>query len=283
MLKITDIKKTYPGFTLDCSLDVKPGRITGLIGENGAGKTTLFKTALGLRRPDSGSITLFGKQPDSLTDADRQLIGAVFAEGGFSEYLRVGDVKKILRRMYTAFDEPMFDRLCASFALPKDKMIKEYSTGMKVKLKLLVALTHSARLLILDEPTAGLDVLVRDSILSLLRDYMGEADDRAILISSHISSDLEMLCDDFYMIHQGKVICHEDTDRLLGSYAVLKVDEGSFAKLDTRYILRKKAEPFGYSCLTDRREFYRENYPDLIIEKSGLDQLMLLMIRGEKV
>jgi ABC-2 type transport system ATP-binding protein len=162
-------------------------------------------------------------------------------------------------------------------------MIKEYSTGMKVKLKLLVALTHSARLLILDEPTAGLDVLVRDSILSLLRDYMGEADDRAILISSHISSDLEMLCDDFYMIHQGKVICHEDTDRLLGSYAVLKVDEGSFAKLDTRYILRKKAEPFGYSCLTDQREFYRENYPDLIIEKSGLDQLMLLMIRGEKV
>jgi ABC-2 type transport system ATP-binding protein len=112
---------------------------------------------------------------------------------------------------------------------------------------------------------------------------MGEADDRAILISSHISSDLEMLCDDFYMIHQGKVICHEDTDRLLGSYAVLKVDEGSFAKLDTRYVLRKKAEPFGYSCLTDQREFYRENYPDLIIEKSGLDQLMLLMIRGEKV
>ncbi|MBP5291179.1 MAG: ATP-binding cassette domain-containing protein, partial [Lachnospiraceae bacterium] len=122
MLKMTDIKKTYPGFMLNCSLEVVPGRITGLIGENGAGKTTLFKTALGLRRPDSGSISLFGKPVNTLSDADRQQIGAVFAEGGFSEYLKVGDVRKILRRIYTTFDEPKFDALCQSFALPKDKM-----------------------------------------------------------------------------------------------------------------------------------------------------------------
>ncbi|MBQ7371013.1 MAG: ABC transporter ATP-binding protein [Blautia sp.] len=283
MLNIQGLRKEYPGFTLDCSMQVLPGRITGLIGQNGAGKTTLFKAVLQLIRPDAGQITLLGKNISEITEEDKQRMGAVLADSGFSGYITVGDARKLLKQFYPLFDEAMFRKQCARFGLDDKKKLKELSTGMKAKLKILSALSHQAKLLILDEPTAGLDVLAREDVLALLREYMEEDDSRAILISSHISSDLETLCDDFYMIHDGKIVLHEDTDRLLGEYAILKVDKEAYAGLDKTYLIKMKEEPYGYSCLTDQREFYRENYPELVIEKSGLDELILLMIRGETI
>ena len=152
---------------------------------------------------------------------------------------------------------------------------------MKAKLKVLIALSHQSKLLILDEPTAGLDVLARDEILDLLRDYMLENDERSILISSHISSDLENLCDDIYMIDQGQIILHEDIDTLFNCYALLKTDHDQFNTLDKTYILKYKKEPYGYICLTNQRQFYLENYPEIVIEKNRIDDLFTLMIRGE--
>ena len=154
---------------------------------------------------------------------------------------------------------------------------------MKAKLKMICAITHNADFLILDEPTAGLDVIARDEVLTMLRDYMEEKPERAILISSHISSDLETLCDDFYMIHDGKIILHEDTDRLLSEYAIIKADEKTYLNMDKTYLLKKKKESWGYICLTDQRSYYIENYPDTVIEKSGIDDLIMLMIRGENI
>lgn len=166
--------------------------------------------------------------------------------------------------------------------MPKDKKIKEFSTGMQAKLKVLVALSHDAQFLILDEPTAGLDVLARDELLDVLRKYMEEDESRSILISSHISSDLEGLCDDLYMIHNGHVIMHEETDVLLSDYAILKLDQNQYQKLDRQYILRIKKEPFGYSCLTNQKQYYLDNYPSIVVEKGNIDDVIMLMIKGEK-
>ena len=166
------------------------------------------------------------------------------------------------------------------FQLPRNKRIKDFSTGMKAKVKVLVAVSHNAKLLILDEPTAGLDVIARDELLEMLRDFIEKDEERSILISSHISSDLETLCDDLYMIHQGKVIMHEDTDVLLSDYALLKVDEEEYSKLDRQYILRTKKESYGYSCLTNQKQYYAENYPQMAIEKGNIDEVITMMIRG---
>ena len=153
---------------------------------------------------------------------------------------------------------------------------------MKAKLKLLIAMSHQAKLLILDEPTAGLDVMAREGLLDLMREYM-EDGERSILISSHISSDLENLCDDLYMIHEGQILLHEDTDVLLGEYGVLKLTEPEFKRLDKQYILRCKKEDYGYSCLTDQKRFYMENYPAAAMEKGSIDQVITMMIRGDRL
>ena len=280
MLKVKHLKKNYASFSLDCSLEVKPGYVTGLIGQNGAGKSTTFKAILGLIQCDGGSIEIFGQS--TLNEEDKQLLGVVLSDSGFSGYLTISDIIPILENLYKRFDKSFFLRMVNQFELPKNKKIKEFSTGMKAKLKIIVAMSHQAQLLILDEPTAGLDVIARDELLDMMRDYMAKDDQRAILISSHISSDLETLCDDVYMIHNGQVIMHEDTDVLLSEYALLKVDDQQFEQLDKAYILKYKKESYGYSCLTHQKQYYRENYPNIVLENSHIDDVMTMMIRGEK-
>ena len=278
MLKVEHLKKQYASFSLDCSLEVKPGYVTGLIGQNGAGKSTTFKAILGLIHYQ-GLVEVFGKSV--LNEEDKQLLGVVLSDSGFSGYLTISDIIPILKHLYKSFDQTFFLRMVNQFELPKNKKIKEFSTGMKAKLKVIVAMSHQAKLLILDEPTAGLDVIARDELLDMMRDYMAEDDQRSILISSHISSDLETICDDFYMIHNGYVIMHEDTDVLLSDYALLKVDFKQFEQLDKDYILKSKKESYGYSCLTNQKQYYKENYPDIVIENGHIDDVMTMMIRGE--
>ncbi|MCQ5201948.1 ATP-binding cassette domain-containing protein [Mordavella massiliensis] len=283
MLKLENVTKHYDRFTLNCSLHVEPGCITGLVGQNGAGKSTTFKAVLGLIRPDGGKITIMGKDAASLTMKDRQKIGVVLSNSGISGYLTVKDTAAMLSGFYPDFDKEKFLESCRKCRLPEKKKIKEFSTGMKAKLKLLIALSHSTDLLLLDEPTAGLDVVARDELLDMLREYMEEDENRSILISSHISTDLEGICDDLYMISDGKIIFHEDTDILLSRYAVLKVDHKEFSQMDKQYILRVKKENFGYSALTDQKQFYAENYPKAVIENSGIDDVIMMMIQGEEL
>lgn len=280
MLKIEHLKKTYDNFSLDCSMEVQPGCVTGLVGQNGAGKSTTFKAVLGLTKMDGGKVTILGKDIQEFSVKDRQKLGVVLSDSGFSGYLDVKDVISILGNLYETFDQSFFRKQAQKFGLPMNKKIKEFSTGMKAKLKVLAAISHKARLLILDEPTVGLDVVARDELLEGLRDFMEEEEGRSILISSHISSDLETLCDDLYMIHEGKIILHEDTDVLLSDYALLKVNESQYAALDKQHILRQKKESFGYCCLTNQRQYYLENYPKIAIEKGTVDEVITMMIRG---
>lgn len=283
MLKIEKLSKKYDQFALECSLEVMPGYVTGLVGQNGAGKSTTFKSILGLISIDGGQIQMFGKDIRELNRKERQKIGVVLADSGFSGYLTVKDVIPVLESMYEQFDKAYFMELCSCFGLPLDQQIKEFSTGMKAKLKVVTAITHGASLLILDEPTAGLDVVARDELLELLREFMEADEEHSILISSHISSDLESICDDLYMIHKGKIVLHEDTDVLLSDYAILKVDAGQFQKMDQAYLLKVKEESFGYCCLTNQKQFYLENYPEIVVERGTIDAMIMMMIRGAAV
>lgn len=280
MLKLDHLQKQYGDFSMDCSLEVKPGRITGLIGQNGAGKSTTFKAILGLITKDGGRITISGKDIENFTATDRENIGVVLSDSGFSGYLTPKDYIPVLKQMYKNFQKDYFSEQMDRMKLPLDKKIKDFSTGMKAKFKVLVALSHQARFLILDEPTAGLDVVARDEILEMLRDYMVEDEQRSVLISSHISSDLETLCDDIYMLHNGHIILHEDTDVLLSEYALIKTDEQQYQKLDSRYILKTKKEPYGYSCLTSQKQYFVENHPQIIMEQCSIDKIIMMMIGG---
>ena len=280
MLKIEHLKKTYDNFSLDCSLEVRKGCITGLIGQNGAGKSTTFKAILGLISIDSGNITVLGKDIKKFTTKDKEELGIVLSDSGFSGYLRIKDIIPILQNMYEKFNKSFFLEQVQRFQLPLDKKLKDFSTGMKAKLKVLVAISHNAKLLILDEPTAGLDVIARDELLEMLREFMEADEEGSILISSHISGDLETLCDDLYMIHEGKIVLHEDTDVLLSDYALLKVDRKQYEELDKRFILRSKKESYGYSCLTNQKQYYMENYPKVAIEKGTIDEVITMMVRG---
>ena len=283
MLKIKDLKKSYDLFQLDVSFEIPRGCITGLIGVNGAGKRTIFKGILDLISIDGGTIEIFGKDYKTLSKKEKEKLGVVLAESGFSGFLTVQDVAKILENMYSQFDKAMFFDYCKRYQLPLKKQIKEFSTGMKAKLKILTAISHKAEFLLLDEPTTGLDVLAREDLLSMLREYMEENENRTILISSHISTDLEGLCDDLYMIDNGKVVLHEEIDTLLGQYGLLKISSEQYDTLDKNYLLRKKRESWGYACLTNQKQFYLENYPSYTMEKGSIDEVITMMIKGEKI
>lgn len=284
MLEIQGLQKHYQSFDLQVTMEVPDGTIIGLVGQNGAGKSTTFKAILGLIRVDGGSILQDGVDitGESAKDAllRKQNIGVALSDSGFSGYITPRDVCKILGGMYERFDKQKFLSDCERLELPMDKKIKELSNGNRAKLKVISALCHGAKFIILDEPTAGLDVVARDTVLQLLRDYMEEQPGSSVLISSHISSDLEGLCDSLYMIHQGQIILHEDTDVLLSEYAVLKLSEEDYASVDKAHIIKSKKESFGYACLTNEKQYYAENYPEVVIEKGNIDDLIMIMALG---
>ena len=283
MLKMEHVRKNYESFSLNCSLEVKSGYVTGLIGKNGAGKSTVFKMILGLIAKDSGTIRLFDKEIQTLNDKEKQQLGVVLSDSGFSGYLTIHDIIPILDHLYEHFDKSFFVKQIQRFRLPQNQKIKEFSTGMKSKLKILTAISHHAKFLLLDEPTAGLDVTARDELLDMLREFMEQDESRSILIGSHISTDLEPLCDDFYMIDEGKIIFHEDTDILLSDYALLKVTPQQYTNMDKRYILKYKKEIYGYNCLTNQKQYYLENEPNIAVENGTIDDVITMMSGGAEI
>ena len=281
MVKIENLTKNYGDFNLNVSLEIPKGTITGLIGKNGAGKSTTIKAILGLIKADSGTIEVLGKNASKLSSKDRELMGVTLSEAGFSGYLTVKDIAAVLDKMYREFDKKSFLKECEAQRLPLDKTIKDFSTGMKAKVRVLVALSHKARLLIMDEPTAGLDVEARNEILDMMRTYISRDEECAILITSHISTDLENLCDDIYLIHEGRVMLHEETDVILSQYGLLKVSDEAYKKLDKDYIISEKKESYGYACFTNQKKYYLENYPEIVVENGNIDELILMMTGGK--
>ena len=281
MIKCSNVTKQYSDFTMNVSCEIKQGLITGLIGRNGAGKSTLFKAMLGLIHIDSGEIRYSNQLMDEKHSINHEMIGCVLTDAFFNQYLSAKDIKGILKRTYQNFDEIFFDDFMSRYHIPINKRIKDLSTGMKASVKIACALSHHPQLLILDEPTNGLDVIARDEILNILRRFMEEDPTHSILMSSHIFSDLENLCDEIIMMHHGNVSLVESMDELENSYGVLKVSDNQYEVLDKNYLIASIPTSYGYQCITNHMQFYVENYPEVIIEKCSMDEVFTVLEKGK--
>lgn len=269
-IEIKNLTKDYKDFKLDnLSLSLPNGCIMGLIGENGAGKSTTIKSILGIVKPDSGSIKVFGRE---VSPEDKDHIGVVLDEIGIPESFNIKDVNKIMKNTYSNWDEEQYYDYMQSFKLPEKKKFKDFSKGMKMKLGIAIALSHNARLLVLDEPTSGLDPLVRDEIVDLLYDFTRD-ETRSILISSHIVSDLEKLCDYITFIHNGKVTLCEEKDRLLEQYGFVNITQQQLVSLDTQAVKGKKTTPYGVQAIVDRSRVPR----GLDIKPVTIEELFIFM------
>lgn len=249
-IEISNIAKKYKGFSLGpISLTLPAGCILGLIGENGAGKTTTIKALLGMNRPDSGEIRLLG-QP--LSANLRNETGVVLDEVGLPENLRISQIEKIMKYSFRNWKSDVFAEYVKKFELPQNKRFRTFSKGMKMKLGLAIALSHDAKLLILDEPTAGLDPLVREELLDILNEFTRD-EGHAVLISSHIVSDLEKVCDYIAFLHKGQLMLCEEKDRLLEQYGFLQTTAENLDALEPAAIRGKRVTQYGAEALVDRK------------------------------
>ena len=282
-IEIKKLKKKYDtNFELgEINLNIPSGYVIGLIGENGAGKTTLIKSILNIININSGEIKIFNKdskKDDYLTKED---IGVVLDDMFFPELLTATDINIIMKDIYKNWDKDLFYKYLADFKLPNNKKIKELSKGMRKKLEIATALSHHPKLLILDEPTSGLDPVVRDDILDIFLNFIKD-EDHTILLSTHITSDLEHIADEIIFIVRGKIILNESKDELLDNYGILKCDIESFSKISKEDIISYKKNKYNYEVLVSDKNKMKKKYKDYIIDKITLDELMILIIKGEK-
>ena len=278
-LTVSGLTKTYPDFMLDhVSFAVPSGSIVGLIGENGAGKSTTVNAVLGLIRKESGQVSILGK--DELDDETKEQIGAVFDGSNYPEILSPRKIDRIMKHIYRSWDADTYFRLLEQFSLPLDKQIKRFSKGMKMKLAISAALSHHSRLLILDEATSGLDPVIRDDLLDMLLAFV-EDEDHSILLSSHITSDLEKIADYIVFIHEGKVLFSKPKDELTEQYGIIKCGAAQFDALDQSDIIAYRKMDYEWQVLTaDRHEMHRK-YPNALIVPPTIDEIMLLYVKGK--
>ena len=281
-LKIQGLTKKFEGFALDkVSFRVPSGSIVGLIGENGAGKTTTINDALGLIKKDSGEIELFGENVEHLTPSIKEEIGAVFDASNFSEELTPEKLDKVLKDIYTSWDQDLFRQLLDRLEIPFSRKLKTFSKGMKMKLSLAAALSHHPKLLILDEATSGLDPVMRDDILDMFLDFVQE-EDHAILVSSHITSDLEKVADYIVFIHKGKIIFSKPKDELLDDYGIIKCGDEQFKALDREDWIACRRQDYEWQVLTSDRKKAEKKYPKALVMPATIDEIMLLYVKGEQ-
>lgn len=282
IIEIKNLTKEYPGFKLNnIDLVIPYGSIMGLVGENGAGKTTLIKIILNIVNRDCGTISVFNKDNIENEKMIKEDIGIVLDDAFFADTLKVKEVVKIVKCLYKNWDDQVFEDYLHKFNLPNNKMIKTFSKGMRKKLEIAVALSHHPRLLILDEPTSGLDPIVRSEILDILR-YFIQDENKGVLLSSHITSDLEHVADYVSFISQGKLIFTESSEDLLDKYGIIKCNSETFSQIDLNDMLSYKKYPYNYEILINNRKMIKSKYPNLIIDKPSIEDIMLLYIKGEK-
>ena len=282
-IEISGLNKAYAGFALrDISLTLPGGAIMGLIGENGAGKTTTLKCILNLIRRDSGEITLFGYDNRTVDTVAKQDIGVVLDECVFHDTLCPKDLETILAPVYDRWDSDLFRHYLDKFSLPHRKFIKEFSRGMKMKLSLAAALAHRPRLLILDEATAGLDPVVRDEILDEFLGFICD-EEHSILISSHITSDLEKVADYITYLHQGQVVLSDSKDEILEHYGRVGCTQTDLQTIAPEDYLRVRRGSFGCEILIKNRTVFARKYPRLPVDRVTLEDIMLFIGKGEPV
>ena len=281
-IELQNVSKKYKDFELkNISFNVPQGCIVGLIGENGAGKTTTIKSILNISKCE-GIVKIFGKDNIKYEKEIKEETGVVLDDSFLSDYLTAKQVNLIMREFYKTWNENKYINLLKQFNIPTDKLIKDFSSGMKMKLKIATAISHNPKLLILDEPTSGLDPVVRNEILDIFRKYIEEDETRSILLSTHITTDLEHISDYIVFIEKGKMLFHLPTNELLENYGIIKCSKEDFLKLDEKDYIKYKKEKYQYEVLTDNKNVIRKKYNITTIDKPSIEDIMLFYIKGEK-
>ena len=282
VLEVKNLNKKYEKFELkNVSFELPKGMILGLIGENGAGKTTTIKSILNIIKKESGNIKIFDIDIDENEKKIKQDIGVVLDDSFLSEYLTPKDINKIMRNFYTNWDEELYFNYIEKFNLPKEKISKDFSNGMKMKLKIATAISHKPKLLILDEPTSGLDPVARNDILDIFQEFI-EDGEHSILVSSHITSDLEHIADFITFINNGEVLFTKSKDELLENYGIARCSEEELKKFDKNDYIKYKKNKYEYDVLIEHKNEFKKKYDVGVIDKPTIEDIMLIYIKGEK-
>lgn len=277
-LEIQNLSKSYPGFTLDhVSFTLPSGCILGLIGENGAGKTTLIKSILGMSRKTSGKIKIFDRECEGNLAKMKEDIGVVLDEVGYPGCMTPKQINHVMRNTYRHWEEEVYFGYLKQLGLPLEKEFKDFSNGMRMKLGISVALSHHAKLLILDEATNGLDPVVRDEVVEIFGEFTRD-ESHSVLFSSHIVGDLEKICDYIVFLHQGKLLLFEEKDRLLEEYGMIRCSREQLAELDPQGIKGIKASAYGVEAVVRR-----DKMPSgMVVGPVSMEELFVYMVKGER-
>ena len=285
ILELQQICKSFPksNFILDkLSFSLPYGAILGFVGENGAGKTTTIGCILNTVRKDSGMVKLFGKEMRDIDTDIREKIGVVYDGDNFPGFWTAKQLSQVMEGIYTQWDHALFQKYLEDFHLPVKQKIKNYSRGMTMKLAIAVALSHHPQLLILDEATSGLDPVMRDEMLDVFLEFVQE-ESHSILLSSHITSDLEKVADYITFIHNGKLILTASKNDLVYHYAVMRCRENQFLALDPGDIIAYRKRDFQIDVLVDNGKEAQRKYKDAVVDHVSVDEIMLLLVKGERV
>lgn len=278
VIEVKNVTKDYGDFKIDnISFAVPEGSVCGFIGQNGAGKTTTIKAILDVINVDAGEIFVFGQDVKINSARLREDIGVVFDEMGFHEFMTGKDINIMMKNIYKNWDENVFFEYLKKFSLPSKKPCGDFSRGMRMKLQIAVALSHNAKLLIMDEPTSGLDPIVRNEMLQIFREYVIE-EDHTILLSSHITGDLEKLSDEVVFINGGRIVLAGNKDEILEKHGLLKCKKDELREISDELIVHTEVETFGVTVLVNDKNACEKLYPQMVIEQASIEDIMLFYV-----
>ncbi len=279
ILEVKNLQKSYSDFVLGpISTHFPGGVIIGLIGENGAGKTTFIKSLLGIIQSE-GSIQIFGRDMNEEAREIKEDIGVVLDNSFFPEVMTANDIHKIMKNLYKNWDPGLFFSYLDKFSLPRNKAIKTFSKGMRKKLEIATSLAHHPKFLILDEPTSGLDPIVRKEVLDLFLDFIQD-EEHTILLSTHITSDLEHIADYILFLDKGHIVLEETRDDIMDNYGILKCGIEEFSSIKKEDVIRFLKNKYGYEILVKNSQVLKKKYPKMILDKITLEELMVLLVKG---
>ena len=277
-LELKKVSKSFSGFYLDnISLTLPSGCIMGLIGENGAGKSTTIKLILDMLHKDGGTITILGKDNEKDISLTKEDVGVVMDDIGMPECLTAKQIGNVMKHTFRNWNEAEYTQLLQKLSLPDNKPFKDFSRGMKMKLGIAVAMSHGAKLLLLDEPTGGLDPVVRDEVVDMFYDFTRD-ENHSILISSHIVSDLEKLCDYVAFLHKGKLLLCEEKDELLSEYGIIHCTVEQLSELNNEVIRYRKETPYGAEAIVLRKDAP----DDFKLSPISIEELFVFMVKEAK-
>lgn len=281
-IDINALEKKYDNFKLgELNLEIPRGLIIGLIGENGAGKTTLIKSLLNIIKPSKGKIKIFNNDSDEMELDIKEDVGVVLDNMFFQEILTPQDINTIMKDIYKNWDTTLFNEYLSEFGINTNQSLKTMSKGMRKKVEIATSLAHKPKLLILDEPTSGLDPVVRNEVLEIFQKFVSD-EEHTILFSTHITSDLEHIADKIIFIDKGQIVLNELRDEIIDNYGILKCSLDSFDKIDKKDIICYKKNKYDYEILIYDKNKMNKKYKDFIVDRITLEDLMILIIKGEK-